>query len=153
MHESTESTGTHYWPLLHTVSQTVAFPHGYTLLIWGTTMITATRLGLPGALDVFCMLVGACLAYVAVGNVAKKGAGRFGPGQRRLITQPFVAASANILTLVAATGACALMSLIPSAPLAWLAVGVTGTTVYMFGITLQAFVISRKLDDQPSEDH
>ena len=43
------STGAHpnFSPLLHTVSQTVAFPHGYTLLIFGTTMITTHVHGAP----------------------------------------------------------------------------------------------------------
>lgn len=138
-------------PLLHTVSQTVAFPHGYTLLIWGTSMMTVSRHGLPSMLSIFCFLAGSWFAYVTTGSYAKHEAGRLGPGQQRLITQPFVVASANILTLFLATGAGAIVSMIPLPVFAWLAVGVTGTAVYMFGIALQAFLISRRLDPQPPD--
>ncbi len=134
-------------PLLHTVSQTVAFPHGYTLLIFGTTMITTHVHGAPDPLSIVAMLVGACVAYTTVGLFAKRGTGRLEPGQHRLITAPFVVATANLLTLLIATGACASTAyLLPEPHLAWLVTGLLGTTVYMLGITVQAYTISRRLD-------
>lgn len=127
-----------YRPLLYVVSRMIAFPHGYTLLIFGTTMITRARHGPPDVLSIFALLVGACCSYIAVGAFAKRG--NMG-GKLRTITTPYVSATANLLTLCAATGACALTSLIPDAHWAWLATGLTGTTVYMLGIAGQALFL------------
>lgn len=135
-----------FLPLLETVSQTVAFPHGYTLLVWGTSMITVSRHGLPSVAGIFCFLTGAWLAYVMSGSYAKHETGRLQPGQHRLVTQPFVVASGNIVTLCLATAASALAGLIPVSILAWLAVGFVGTGAYMIGITVQALLISHWLD-------
>src|SRR5699024_7265839 len=130
-----------YRPLLYVVSRMIAFPHGYTLLIFGTTMITSHRHGLPDVLSIFAMLVGACLSYIAVGAFAKRGNRR---RKLRTIDTPFVSASANFVTLCAATGACAGTSLIPNDHLAWLVTGLTGTTVYMLGIAGRALWLHGK---------
>lgn len=124
-----------YLSSVQTVTGTVALPHGYTLLIWGTSMITVDSHGPPGVPAIFGMLVSACTAYIMVGGLGSLGRRGFdAPPTRR----PYAVATANIVTLSAVTGSCALVAaLVPFAPAAWLVVGFTGTAVYLAGVALQ----------------
>lgn len=132
-----------YRRLVREVTETVAMPHTYTLLIWCTTMVTVFHHGIPDPLSILCLLAGACAAYVVVG--------RFAAGLRvadpaaapRVVTHPYLVACGNFGTLAVATGVCAVVSLIPVVPLAWLAVGVAGTTVFLLGIAAQAVLARR----------
>src|SRR5699024_12026441 len=58
-----------YRPLVYMVARTVALPHGYTLLIWATTMVMISEHGVPDVGAVFCMLAGACAAYILAGGL------------------------------------------------------------------------------------
>jgi hypothetical protein len=132
-----------YRGLVHEVAETVAMPHTYTLLIWATTMVTVAHRGLPDLISIFCLLVGACAAYIAVGRIGHRIHDARPAVHRRAITHPYLVACGNLATLAAATGACAAVSLITVDHLAWLAVGITGTSVFLLGIALQAVVQPR----------
>ncbi|UUT36320.1 hypothetical protein [Microbacterium elymi] len=128
--------------MIHEVTETVAIPHTYTLLIWSTTMVTVEHHGLPDLLSVVLLLVGACSAYVVVGRVAHHRHGNRPAVERRVIAHPYLVASGNIVTLIVATGVCWAVSIVPLVHLAWLLSGLAGTTTYLIGVALQAYVVA-----------
>lgn len=65
-----------YRSMLYLVARAVAFPHGYTLLIWATTMITVEQRGLPTTASIFAMLIGASTAYIGLGRIGVAGFSR-----------------------------------------------------------------------------
>lgn len=149
-----------YRSLLYLVARAVAFPHGYTLLIWATTMITVEQRGLPTTSGIFAMLVGACGAYIALGRIGVARFHRISTRQSqqaaaqpsddahpspRMVNQPYLVASMNFATLFLATGICAAAARIPHPLLAWLSVGLLGTGVYLSGIAVQNEVTERVL--------
>lgn len=163
-----------YRSMLYLVARAVAFPHGYTLLIWATTMITVEQRGLPTTASIFAMLIGASTAYIALGRIGVAGFSRVSARQSqiesaraatpadspadqpaagrastatgsRMVNQPYLVASMNFATLFLATGACAAVARIPWSLAAWFAVGVTGTGVYLWGIVVQNQVLERLL--------
>ncbi|WP_417561918.1 hypothetical protein [Microbacterium sp.] len=134
---------TPYGRLVHEVTETVAIPHTYTLLIWCTTMVTVGHHGLPDVLSVLLMLAGACTAYVVVGRIAHRRHGNRPAVERRAIAHPYLVATGNLATLFAATGVCWVVSAVPSAQLAWLLTGIAGTTVFVIGVAVQAYVVAR----------
>jgi hypothetical protein len=140
---STSQPRTPYGRLVHEVTETVAIPHTYTLLIWCTTMVTVEHHGLPDVLSILLMLAGACGAYVAVGRVFHRRHGNRPAVERRAIAHPYLVATGNIATLFVATGVCWLVSTVPLAPVAWLLSGIAGTTTFLAGVAVQAFVVAR----------
>lgn len=157
-----------YRSLLYLVARAVAFPHGYTLLIWATTMITVDQQGLPNTAAIFAMLIGASSAYITLGRVGVAGFSRISTRQSqahsadtaggeatapRMVKQPYLVATANFGTLFLATGVCALVARIPVTLLAWLAVGATGTGVYLAGIAVQNQLMERLLRARGRRKH
>jgi hypothetical protein len=140
---STSPPRTPYRRLIHEVTETVALPHTYTLLIWCTTMVTVEHHGLPDLLSIVLMLTGACGAYVVVGRVAHRRHGPQPAVERRVIAHPYLVATGNIATLLAATGVCWMVSTVPAAHLAWLLSGLAGTTTYQVGVAVQAYIVAR----------
>ena len=134
---------TPYGRLIHEVTETVAIPHTYTLLIWCTTMVTVEHHGLPDVLSVMLMLAGACGAYVVVGRIAHHRHGNRPAVERRVIAHPYLVATGNLATLFLATGVCWLVSAVPLVPLAWLLTGIAGTTTFLVGVAVQAYVVAR----------
>lgn len=147
-----------YRSLVYMVARTVALPHGYTLLIWATTMVMIEQHGIPDVIAVFCMLIGACSAYILAGalGVASRlrPAGKLVSRQPRMAYQPYIVATANIVTLATATGACVLAAhFIPVEHVAWLAVGLLGTGVYLLGIAIQSRFVDHILMHGNGEEH
>lgn len=134
---------TPYRPFIHTVARTVALPHGYTLLIWATTMVMVQRHGLPDVASIFLMLTGACIAFLGVGHLGRNVTGGHGGLLRPTVSRPYLVAIGNVATLAIATAACALIRLIPTVYWAWLAVGFTGTAIYLAGFAVQMYVVHR----------
>lgn len=131
-----------YPRFVHAVANTVALPHGYTLLLWCTTMVNIERHGIPDVVSVFCLLAGACTAYAGVGRVGRSDLA----DERVSLERPYRAATGNFVTLATATGVCVLASFIPITFLAWLVVGFVGTAVYLLGCAAQAFLVTRHID-------
>jgi hypothetical protein len=52
-------------------------------------------------------------------------------------------ASGNIATLLAATAVCWAVSTVPPVHVAWLLSGLAGTTTYLAGVAVQAYVVAR----------
>lgn len=157
-----------YRSLLYLVARAVAFPHGYTLLIWATTMITVDQRGLPDTAAIFSMLIGACSAYIALGRLGVARFSRISTRQSqadaaqsrttsstspRMVNQPYLVATANFATLFLATGVCALAARIPETLLAWLAVGLLGTAVYLAGIAVQNQLMEQVLRARQRTHH
>lgn len=153
------SSHTHpaYRPLVYMVARTVALPHGYTLLIWATTMVMISQHGVPDIPAVFCMLAGACTAYILAGGLGVamhvESVTKSSGWQPRMVKQPYMVATANFVTLAMATGCCVAVALaVPWMHPAWLAVGFVGTSVYLVGIAVQSRIVDRILarggDDQ-----
>lgn len=173
-----------YRPVVFTAARTVALPHGYTLLIWATTMVMVGKHGLPDVLAVFSMLLGACVAYIlagALGSMAPKpteapnaenpnaaaptdgphpgaqpassaSGGQGKPWQPRLVRQPYIVATANFVTLSAATGVSVLAANLIAMPhIGWLVVGVVGTAIYLLGIAIQSRLVDHILVDADDE--
>lgn len=139
-----------YRPLVYMVARTVALPHGYTLLIWATTMVMISEHGVPDVGAVFCMLAGACAAYILAGGLGiamhVESVSKSGGWQPRMVKQPYMVATVNFVTLAIATGCCVLVAFaVPWMHIAWLAVGFTGTSVYLVGIALQSRIVDRIL--------
>src|SRR5690625_65047 len=152
-----------YRPLVYMVARTVALPHGYTLLIWATTMVMISEHGVPDVGAVFCMLDGACAAYILAGGLGiamhVESVSKSGGWQPRMVNQPYMVAMVNVVTLAIATGFCVLVAFaVPWMHIAWLAVGFTGTSVYLVGIALQSRIVDRILGpkdnaERQSESH
>jgi len=140
---ATSRPHTPYGRLIHEVTETVAIPHTYTLLIWATTMVTVEHHGLPDFLSVLLMLLGACGAYVVVGRIAHHRHGNRPAVERRAIAHPYLVACGNIATLVVATAVCWAVSTVPLVHLAWFLSGVAGTTMYLIGVAIQAYIVAR----------
>lgn len=129
-----------YRALLREISEKVALPHTYTLLIWVTTMASVAHNGVPDLLSIFCMLAGACTAYVVVGGLSR---GRGAAPLQPTIAHPYRVAVLNIVTLGIAAAACAGVAYLPEVHLAWLAVGLTGPTIFLLGVAAQARLVAR----------
>lgn len=140
---TTSRPGTPYGRLIHEVTETVAIPHTYTLLIWGTTMAAVEHHGLPDIWSVLLMLVGACAAYIVVGRIAHRRHGARSAVERRVIAHPYRVATGNILTLLLAVGVSWAVASVPMVHLAWLLTGLAGTTTYLVGMAAQAYVVAR----------
>jgi hypothetical protein len=140
---TTSPPQTPYRQLIHEVTETVALPHTYTLLIWCTTMVTVEHHGLPDLVSIVLMLAGACAAYVGVGRIAHRRHGSRPAVERRAIAHPYLVASGNIATLLAATAVCWAVSTVPPVHVAWLLSGLAGTTTYLAGVAVQAYVVAR----------
>jgi len=135
---------TPYGRLVHEITETVAIPHTYTLLIWSTTMVTVEHHGLPDVWSVLLMLLGACAAYIVVGRIAHRRHSARPAVERRVIAHPYLVATGNVGTLFAATAVCWAVSWVPVVHLAWLLTGVAGTTAYLTGMAVQAYVVARR---------
>src|SRR5699024_6267988 len=114
-----------YQPLVYKVARTVALPHGYTLLIWATTMVMIIGHGEHDVGSVFCRLGGACAAYILAGGLGiamhVESVSKSGGWQPRMVKQPYMVATVNFVTLAIATGCCVLVAFaVPWMHIAWL---------------------------------
>src|SRR5690625_7630393 len=104
-----------YRPLVYMVARTVALPHGYTLLIWATTMVMISEHGVPDVGAVFCMLAGACAAYILAGGLGiamhVESVSKSGGWQPRMGKLHYMLAPVIVVHLVCSIGRIVLIPL------------------------------------------
>ncbi|MFD3585779.1 hypothetical protein [Streptomyces sp. NPDC058683] len=124
-----------YRDQLRTAVSASAAPHGYTLALWTATTVTSSGRGAPGPAEVLALLAGATLAFVALSAVAYGGAAMTPDGRGRTGTRIWAAFHLPMAACAALVGL--LLTRCCSGALLWGLVGVTTTSVYLLGVSVQ----------------
>ncbi len=127
---------------LTTVLRGSAVPYGYTLTVLASHSILSHSHGAPTVLDILLFVVGAIVAFTALGLVARRLAPRPLPiGRGDLIR----AGTIHVFAIGAAFAATVLIGLIPGS-VAWLLGSFTATTLYLSIASLE-IDLAHRLDD------
>jgi hypothetical protein len=111
--------------------------YGYTLTIWATSAVVLHHRGIPTEVDALAFVVGAILAFAAVGMIANRGLRRVSPPMPRTFN---LWQALHFLSVAVAIGGAAIITRLLHSWLAWPASGFTATAVYLTVLAAQLTV-------------
>lgn len=136
-----------YRQALRSVLNAEAKAYGFTLVIWGTGMLTEAQRGRPSPLGVVAFVGGAFLA-MALTIVATLGGPMSKWGNRRQ-QRRYALGSVHLLSVAAAIASgWSLTLVVPSRPVAYLVAAAVAVVVYQLVVGIEVSLSSEDGDDQ-----
>lgn len=139
-----------YRQALRSILSTEAKAYGFTLVIWGTGMLTEAQRGRPSRLGVIAFVGGALLA-MAVVIIATLGGPMSHWGHRKTRAQHAIGSVHLISVAAAIASGWALTLLVPSRTLAYLVAAGTAVFVYQIVVGLE-LALSSEVRHEPGSD-